>query len=183
MQRGERAALCPRPAPLAARALGEVGDRLRFGAVALMAVFLNEVGVKRRQARIADHFPAGLVAVAAVNRVGEEAFHYQVDERVEELAAVEVAELGLTRFERFKRIHALLRTELVEVLAVRLAGPRIGGSDAGGEILTRRERELIALLGFAFADRAVAVELGTAAPAAGELAVAEDHDAALGARG
>src|SRR5258705_8090202 len=101
----------------------KVGDRLRVDEIALVAILIDAVGVQRRQARIADHLPRRLVAIAPIDRIGKEAFHHQVDERVEELPAVELAELRLAGFERLERVLALLRAEPMEVLAVDLAHP------------------------------------------------------------
>src|SRR3974390_259505 len=52
--------------------LAEVRDRLRIlGArKRLAAEFHHVVAVRRRQARIADHAPKHLVAVAAIDRIG-----------------------------------------------------------------------------------------------------------------
>src|SRR5438876_7204582 len=51
----------------------KVGDRLRLDEIALVAILIDAVGVERGQARIADHLPGRLVAVAAIDRIGEEA--------------------------------------------------------------------------------------------------------------
>jgi hypothetical protein len=159
----------------------KVDDRLGIDEIALVAILIDAVGVERRQARIADHLPRRLVAIAAIDRIGEETLHHQVDERVEELPAVEVAELGLAGFDRLERVLALLRTEPMEVLAVHLAHPVIGCRDAGADELARRQWVLIAVLGFAFAERPRAVELGAAAEAAGKLAIDENDHAAVAA--
>src|SRR5207245_11293398 len=53
----------------------EIRDRLRFHDVALVAIFLDQVGIDRRQAGEADHLPRHFVAIAAVDRISEEALH------------------------------------------------------------------------------------------------------------
>src|SRR5438067_2414586 len=131
----------------------KIGDRLRLGDVALAAILLDRIGVGCRQAREAHHLPGNLVAVAAIDRIGKEAFHGDGEQRLEELLAVEIGELGLSAFQRLQRLLALCRVEPIEILAISLARPRTGGGDAGGEKLARRQRELIALLRLAFEER------------------------------
>src|SRR5262245_31222794 len=108
----------------------KVGDRLWLDEIAPVAILIDAVGVERRQARIADHLPGGLVAIAAIDWISQEAFHHQVDERIEELPAIEIAELGLAALERLERVLALLRAEPMEVLAMNLAHPIVGCCDA-----------------------------------------------------
>src|SRR5262249_41658224 len=129
----------------------------------------------------ADHSPRGLIAVAGVDRIGEEAFHGDLQERFEERLAVEILERSLALLQRLERMLALPGREPVEVLAVDLARPGVGGDDARGEKLPRRERELITVFRLGFAERPVAVHFGAAAPGAGELSVDESHDAAIAA--
>jgi hypothetical protein len=62
-----------------------------------------------------------------------------------------------------------------------LAHPLVGCRDANANELARRQWELIAVLGFAFAEWPGAVELGAAAKAAGKLAIDENDHAAVGA--
>src|SRR5262249_61050628 len=54
----------------------EIRDRFRRRDVALVEISVDLVGIGGRQARKAEHLPGHLVAVAAVHRVGEEAFHH-----------------------------------------------------------------------------------------------------------
>src|SRR4029077_2813139 len=157
----------------------EIGDRLRFGRVALVAILLDQFGIDRRQPREADHPPRGFVAVAAVDRIGEEALHGDLQKRFEERPAVEVLERSLTLLQRLERILALRGCEPVEVLAVDFAGPGVGSDDASGEELSRRERELIAVFRFRFAERPIAVHFGAAAPGAGELSIDESDNSAI----
>src|SRR5262245_39274873 len=160
--------------------LRKIRDRLRLDEIALVAILIDAVGIERRQARIADHLPGRLVAVAAVDRIGEEPLHHQSEQRIEEFAGVEI-ELGFAGFERLERVLALLRAEPMEILAMRLAHPVVGRRDADTDELARRQWQLIAVLGLAFAERAGTIELGARAEAAGELPIDEDDHAAVGA--
>src|SRR5262249_27993679 len=85
----------------------KVGNGLRLDDVALAAILLDQVGVGGRQAREANHLPGGLVAVAAVDRIREEALHGNAEQRLEELLAVEVGELGLSLLQDLERFLAL----------------------------------------------------------------------------
>src|SRR5262249_39800524 len=73
--------------------------------------------------------------------------------------------------------------ESVEVLAVAVARPAVGGDDAGREKLPWREWQLIAILLLGPPERPIAVHFGAAAPRTGELTVDESHDPAIGAGG
>src|SRR5262249_16077568 len=53
----------------------EIRDRLRLDDVALVAILLDQVGIDRRQSGEAKHLPCDLVAVTAVDWIGEEALH------------------------------------------------------------------------------------------------------------
>src|SRR5262249_54881039 len=146
----------------------EVRDRLRIRDIFLVAVGVDLVRIDRRQAGEAEHLPPRLVAVAAIDRVAEEALHGDVEERVEEAGGADAVELGLAVLDGLERLGALGAGEAIEILAIGLARPVVGGGDAGGEELSRRERKLVALLGLAFQERAAAVHLGAAAPGAGK---------------
>src|ERR1700726_3704040 len=158
-----------------APSLRKVRDRLRRRGVTLVAVRLDQVGVGRGQAGKADHLPRHLVAVAAVDRIGEETLHGEVEQRIEKLLAVEINELGLALVERLDRLFALALRKTVEILALGLTGPRIDRHDAGGEELARRQRQLIAVFGLGLAERTTAIELCAAAPRPRQLAVDECH--------
>src|SRR5580704_1879189 len=168
---------------MSASPLGKVRDRLRLGDVAFVAIFIDEIGVGRRQAGKAEHSPRRLVAVAAIDRIAEEAFHGERQEPGEEGARIEILERGLALFHRLERLDAFVRIEPVEIAAVSLARPGVGSGNAGGEELGRRQRQLIALLGLAFEIGAGAIHLGAAAPGAGQLAVDIGGAAAIAARG
>src|SRR6185312_2415024 len=149
--------------------LREICDRTRRRDVALVVVGVDLLAVERRQAREAEHLPPDLVAVAAVHRIGEEALHHDRDHAVEEAGCGEILEFRLTLLDLRQGIDALGRFETIEVLAERLARPRIGGRDAGDEIFVRRQRELVALLGLAPPERAGAVHPVAGPVGAGEL--------------
>src|SRR5438874_10228463 len=59
-------------------ALEDVGDR-HWQRVVRHAVLFNEMRVRRGDARKADELPADLAAIAAVDRIGEEAFDRVVE--------------------------------------------------------------------------------------------------------
>src|ERR1700688_43510 len=162
--------------------LREVRNGLRLGDVAFVAIFIDDVGVGRRQAGEAEHPPRRLVAVAAIDRIAEEAFHGQRQEAGEEGARIEILERGLALLHRRERLDAFVRIEPVKVAAVGLARPGVGGGNAGGDELGRRQRQLIALLGLAFEVRSGAIHFGAATPSAGELAVDIGGAAAIAAR-
>ena len=104
-----------------------------------------------------------------------------MQQRLEELLAVEVLELRLAGLHRLERGLAISWREPVELLAVGLARPGIGGLDAGGKKFARGQRELIALLGFTGYERPAAIHPRAAAPGARELAVDVVDQTAIGA--
>src|SRR5215469_6630354 len=69
---------------------GEVGDRLRPRGVALAAILVDLVRVGGGQAGEADQLPSGLVAVAAVHGIGEEALDRDLVQAPEERPGAEV---------------------------------------------------------------------------------------------
>src|SRR5262249_2931898 len=73
--------------------LRKVRERARRRDVALVVIGIDLIGIGRRQAREAEHLPAGLVAVAAIHRVGEETLHDHAVHPVEERGRGEVLEL------------------------------------------------------------------------------------------
>src|ERR1700692_847200 len=88
---------------------GKVRDRLRLGDVAFVAIFIDEIGVGRRQAGITEHPPRRHVAVAAIDRIAEEALHGQRQQPGEEGARIEILERGLAFLHRRKRLDAFVR--------------------------------------------------------------------------
>src|SRR5215813_7180249 len=75
--------------------LREIRQRARRRDVALVEILFDHVLVGGRQAREAEHLPSRLVAVAAIHRVGEEAFHHHAVQAIEEGGRGEVLELRL----------------------------------------------------------------------------------------
>src|SRR5438105_2272763 len=49
----------------------KIGDRLRRGRVTLAPVFIDQVRIGGRQAGEAEHLPGDLVAIAAIEGIGE----------------------------------------------------------------------------------------------------------------
>src|SRR5207302_9813707 len=129
------------------------------------------VGIGCRQAGEAEHLPGHHVAVAAIDRIAEEALQRETKQLIEEGARREVLKFGLAAFHRFQRCDAVGLGEPVEVLAVSASRPFVGRDDAGPEELAWCQRQLIALLGLAFVEWAAAIHPGAAAPGAGVLAV------------
>src|SRR5579862_5166467 len=74
---------------------GKIRDRARRLVVFLAKVFFDVLAVGRGETRIADHLPRRHVAIAAIDRVGEKAFHAQIEQRVEEHAAGKAGKLRL----------------------------------------------------------------------------------------
>src|SRR5580658_5861311 len=107
--------------------LRKVRDRLRLGDVAFVAIFIDEIGVGRRQAGEAEHPPRRLVTVAAIDRIAKKTFHGQRQEPGEEGARIEILERRLALFHRLERLDAFVRVEPVEILAIGLARPGVGG--------------------------------------------------------
>jgi hypothetical protein len=149
--------------------------------VFLAEVFLDVLAIGRGQAGITDHLPRRHVAVAAVDRVGEKALHADVEQSVEEHAAGKAGKLRLAGFHRFQRRFAVGVGEAIEILAVGLARPLVGGGDAGAEEFARIERQLIAELGLALGKRPVAIKPRPTAVSPGQLTIDEGSDAALAA--
>src|SRR5690349_7602157 len=85
-------------------ALGEIADRARLGAIALAAIGLDRGLVIRHQAGITQHLPPGQVAIAAVIGVGEEAFHHDREQRLEEFLRIESREFRLAALHRGERL-------------------------------------------------------------------------------
>src|ERR1700712_2931295 len=108
---------------------GKIADGFGFEIELLAAIIERMAAVVRRQARIADHLPRDLVAVAAIDRIGEEAFHRESVELLEE--HFRIGEVGLAGVHGLKRFIALRGGQAVELLAVGLAGPGIGVGDGG----------------------------------------------------
>src|SRR5262245_37729820 len=136
-----------------------VRDADRLGREFLVAIFGDVFAMHRDHAGEADHAPAGFVAVAAVNRVGEHAFHHcLVDGAPERARRQAVVEGELAGGEGDEHLLALLVVEAVERLAIRLAAVRVGRRDALAVELRGGKRQLVALLGRAALPRPLHVE-------------------------
>src|SRR5207302_8563852 len=157
-------------------ALEDVGDRHRQRVVR-HAVLFNEMRVHRGDARKADELPADLAAVAAVDRIGEEALDGVLEQHVEEEARRHRLERKLALLERAQHLVLLRGGELVVRFPVLLGAAGIDLGDRRAIDLLRRERRLIALLRRALGVRALAVHLRHHAVAAEELLVDEIGDA------
>src|SRR2546428_11414071 len=96
--------------------------------VLLVAILLDVLIVHRDHAGEADQLPARLVAIAAVDRVGEHALHAVLVQRGEENARGRpVFESDLAGPETQEKLLAPALGDLVEALAVGLDAQRIGG--------------------------------------------------------
>src|SRR5690348_9855230 len=105
----------------------------RFIGERLVLEFLDVLAMHRDRAREADQPPAGLVAIAAMDRVGEHALHHGLIHHGPELARRQSAIEGdATARKRDQHFLTLGFSELIEALvAVGLAAVRVGGGDAG----------------------------------------------------
>src|SRR5579872_7104912 len=79
------ASAAPRKRSLMSPSSRKVGDGLRRRIEAFVAIGLDLVGIERRETGKSDHLPGGLVAIAAIDRIGEEPLHGDVEQRIEEL--------------------------------------------------------------------------------------------------
>src|SRR5258706_5115140 len=133
--------------------------------VFLVAILFDVLVVHRDHPGEADHLPAGLVSVAAVNRVREHALHDVLVHRREENARGRpVFERHLAGPQTLEKFLALALADLVEALAVSLHAERIGRGDAGAVQLGGGERELVALARHAPLPPALHVEAGRPSP-------------------
>src|SRR5216683_6900543 len=149
-----------------------VGNADGIGWKFLVPVFLYVLAMHRDGAGKADQFPPRLVAVAAVDRVGEHSFHHGLIERGPEYACGRtIVENELAGRKRNEHLFALQRVEEVEGLAVGFAAMSVGRLDAGAVKLRRRERQLIALARHAQFPRTLHVESLALAPAARKRAI------------
>src|SRR5260370_30399287 len=141
----------------------------------LVAEFLDIFAMHRDDAGEADHAPARLVAVAAVDRVGKHAFHHGlVDGAPEHARRQTVVEGDLRGGEAEQNLLALLLVHPVERLAVGLRAVRVGRRDAGAIELRGREGKLIALVSRALLPRPLHVDPLALAPGAGDPPAALD---------
>src|SRR3954469_25312602 len=148
----------------------------------LVAIFLDILPMHRDRAGKTDQPPARLVAVAAIDRVGEHPLHDRLVQRgPEHTGGQSIVEAQLAGGERHEHVLALLVIEPVERFAIRLAAMGIGCFDAGAIELRRRQRQLVALAREAELPWPLHVKTLALTPAAGERAVDKDVDADIGA--
>src|ERR1700676_1032855 len=112
----------------------EVHDRLRRRRVALAVIFIDQVSVGGRQPGEAEHLPRNLVAVAAIEGIGEETLHGDGQQALEESPRAEIREFRFALLHCLERGNAIGRSEMIEILAVALARPCVRGGDPGGKI-------------------------------------------------
>src|SRR5258706_5861026 len=133
--------------------------------VFLVAILLDILVVHGDHPGEADHLPARLVAVAAVDRVREHALHdVLVDRREENARGRAVFERHLAGLQSEQEFLALAFADLVEALAVGLHAERIGRGDARAVKLGGSERELVTLARHALLPRALHVKAGAPSP-------------------
>src|SRR5205085_988619 len=97
--------------------------------------------------READHLPTDLVLVAAIDRIGEETFHYVFVEHAEEHAAGQAAlECDLAVGKVLEKRLLLLRRAGVKILPEGFAAIGVRALDADAIKLGRREWGLVALV-------------------------------------
>src|SRR3954471_14973135 len=123
-----------------------VGDAERIGGKFLVLVFFDVLAMHRDRTRKADQLPARLVAISAIDRVGEHALHYGLVEHGPERPHRQAAVEGDFRGRKpGKHLLALRLGEPVEGLAIGFAAMRVGRLKAGAIKLRRGEGQLISL--------------------------------------
>src|SRR5262247_1198802 len=155
-----------------------VRDRYWLGVVG-HAVPLDVLAVRGGDTGKAHELPRDLVAVAAVDRVGEEALDRVREQQIEEERPRQRRERELSGLE--------LRKDLVLLCDLQLRKGLLKAEHAGGihlrnrraVDLLRRERRLIPLLRRSFGPRSLAVVARHRAPRTGELLVDEVGDPGL----
>src|SRR3569623_1508438 len=80
------------------------GDRHRAVRIRLI-VLADVVAVVVTRARKTDHIPRHHVAIAAIDRIGEEALHGVLQHEIEEHLAVDLAELDLAGLEILEELN------------------------------------------------------------------------------
>src|SRR5215469_4089448 len=161
-----------------------VRDAERIGGERLVEILCDILAIDLDHAREADELPARLVAIAAVDRVGEHPLHHGLIDRGPEHPRRQPAlEAHLAGGKANQDLLALLLVQTIERLAVGLGAIGIGRRNAGPIELRRRERKLIALARYPRLPRPLRIEPIALAPGAGERAIDIDVDAHIGALG
>src|SRR5438105_3704895 len=137
----------PRVTVLVERALAFQDIDDRYGQrVVRHAMFLDVLRVDGGYPGKADQLPADLVAVTAVDRIGEEALDGVVEEQVEKEARRHRLERKLAFVERAQHLVLLGARQFLEWLSILLGAGAIDLADRRAVHLLRRERRLVALL-------------------------------------
>src|SRR5262249_35747262 len=155
-----------------------------IGGVFFVAKLLHVLIIHGNNSGKADDLPAGLVPVAAVDRVGEQPFYDGLIHRGKKKAGGRaVFERHPARLEAQEKFLALALGDFVETLAVGLDAKRIGRCNAGTIQLRWCERNLISLARHAFLPWTLHIKALAFAPAAGKRAIDVDVDSDIGALG
>src|SRR5580700_5439320 len=103
-----------------------------------LIVFADVVAIVVTRARKADELPSRHVTVAAIDRIGEEAFHRVGQDGLEEVLAAAVLELDVAGLKAIQHLILLRGIERRKAFA---------GERRLAVFVERRERDAIALLG------------------------------------
>src|ERR1051325_1091504 len=178
----------PQKAPLAAalsarRPFGAALDANRRQRIGLV-VALHPVAVVVARTREADHFPANHVAVAAIDRIGEEPLFRVLQQKVEELRSADAFELQAAVFERADDLVLVFVGERSEDLpGLCRAAMLVERGKCGPVLLGGCFRRLHSLLWRPVLERPSHVEALCAAIRAGKLPVDEHGTAGVLAAG
>src|ERR1041385_2081189 len=178
----------PQKAPLAAassarRPFGAAWDAHRRQRIGLV-VPLHPVAVVVARTREADHFPANHVAVAAIDRIGEEPLLRVLQQKIEELRSADAFKLQAAVFERADELVLVFVGERGEDLpGLCRAAMLVERGKCGPVLLGGCFRGLHSLLWRPVLERPSHVEALCAAIRAGKLPVDEYGTAGVLAAG
>src|SRR5579872_3015834 len=157
-----------------------VRDAERLAGEWLVTVMRDVITMDRDDSGKADDCPSGLVAVAAIDRVGIHALdHGLIQRRPEHPHRQAAVESDLAGGEPGQHLLPLVCSDPVECVAVGLAAMRIGCRDAGAVELGRRQWQLVALCRSAEFPRSLHIKTVALAPAARQSAVDVNIDAEI----
>src|SRR3569833_1661278 len=128
------------------------GDGHRAVRIRLI-VFGDVVAVVVTRARKADHLPRHHVVIAAIDRVGKEAFHGVLQDQTKQALAIDGAEIDLAGLHRLEEIVLLLSAKFGEAFVLALAQVSINCGKTGAVARRRRRFALIALRRQTFHER------------------------------